>query len=68
MILNFFKNLSPIEIAIIVFILVVILGRKFMVGLGKTSGQTYKEIKKAKKSITDVTNDSGVGNKEEVSN
>jgi Sec-independent protein translocase protein TatA len=54
---NFIKNLSPLEIGIIVFILVVLFGAKTISGLAKTSGKSFKEIKKIKKTFTDAVED-----------
>jgi len=49
---DFIKNISPTEIAIIAVILIVIFGAKLIIGLGKTSGETVREIKKIKKEFT----------------
>lgn len=51
---NFIKNISPTEWIIIVFILVVLFGGKVMKALGRTSGETLKEIKGIKKTFTDA--------------
>lgn len=48
------KNISPTEIAIVILILVVLFGRKAVIGLGKTSGETVREIKKIKREFTRV--------------
>lgn len=45
---DFIKNISSTELIIIVIILIVLFGAKAIVGLGKTSGETVKEIKKIK--------------------
>lgn len=50
--LNFFKTISTTEIVLIVLILVVLFGAKAIVKLGKTSGETVKEVKKIKKEFT----------------
>lgn len=66
--LNFFKNLSPTEIAIIALILIVFFGTKAIIGLGKVGGTTLKEIKKIKKNFTEVVEDNTSDkDKEEVS-
>lgn len=52
--LAFLKNISPTEWTIIALILVVFLGRSTVIKLGKTGGETLKEIKNIKKSITDT--------------
>ena len=49
---DFIKNISPTEIAIIAVILILIFGAKLIIGLGKTSGETVREIKKIKKEFT----------------
>lgn len=46
---GFIKNISSTEWAIIVLILIVFFGRKTIVGLGRTGGETVREIKKIKK-------------------
>ena len=61
---DFIKNISPTEIAIIVVILIVLFGAKLIIGLGKTSGETVKEMKKIKNEFTKlVEDDSGSGKK-----
>jgi len=57
---NFIKNISPTEVLIIALILVVIFGSKIVTGLGRTGGQTLKEIKKIKKSFTEAIEDEEV--------
>lgn len=54
---NFIKNISPVEIAVIAVILFVIFGRRIFTGIAKTSGETFKQIKGIKKSITDAIDD-----------
>lgn len=49
---NFFKNISSTELIIIVLILLVLFGARTIIGLGKTSGETVKEIKKIKEEFT----------------
>lgn len=55
--LNFLKNLSPVEIAIIVLILIVLFGAKVITGLAKISGSTFKEVKNIKKNFTEALED-----------
>jgi TatA/E family protein of Tat protein translocase len=55
--LEFFKNISPTELAIIVLILVVLFGAKLMTNLAKTSGESFKELKKIKKEFTGLFDD-----------
>jgi sec-independent protein translocase protein TatA len=49
---NFIKNLGPTELIIIGVILIVFFGAKRIAGLGKTAGETTKEVKKIKKELT----------------
>lgn len=49
--LNFIKNISPLELGIVVLILVIFFGSKKIASLGKTGGETVKEMKKIKKEI-----------------
>lgn len=46
---DFIKNISSTELIIIVLILIVLFGGKAIVGLGRTSGETVKELKNIKK-------------------
>jgi sec-independent protein translocase protein TatA len=50
--LDFLKNIGPTEIIIIILILIVFFGSKKVAGLGKTGGDTVKELKKIKKEIS----------------
>jgi len=59
----FLSNLSPVEIAIILIILFVIFGRKAFISLGRTSGETLKEIKNIKKNLSDAFEDEDKENK-----
>lgn len=52
--LNFLKNISPVELAILAVIFIVLFGSKAFIKLGKTSGESLKEIKQIKKSLTDA--------------
>jgi len=54
---NFVKNISPWELGAIALILVVIFGAKVVTNLGKTSGETFREIKKIKKTFTEAVQD-----------
>ena len=54
---NFIKNLSPIEIGIIVLILVVLFGAKAITGLARTGGKSFIEIKKVKQTFTEAIDD-----------
>lgn len=55
--LNFIKNISPIELAVIALILIVFFGPKIATRLGRTSGETLREAKKIKKSFTEAIDD-----------
>ena len=57
--LNFLKNLSPIEIFVLGAILILFFGRKAFVKLGKSLGETFKEMKNVKKSLTSAFGDEG---------
>lgn len=52
--LNFAKNISPTEIIVIALILLLLFGRKVLVGLARSAGETMKEIKKVKKGLGDA--------------
>lgn len=60
--LNFLKNLGPTELIIIGVILVVFFGSKKIANLGKTAGETTRELKKVKKefgeAVTELKSDS----------
>lgn len=67
---NFLKNISPIELGAIVLILVVIFGAKMVTNLGKAGGETFKEIKRVKKTFNEAVeddNDKMDTNKKEIS-
>lgn len=55
--LNFIKNISPIELGAIALILLVIFGATFVTKLARTSGETFKEIKKIKKTFKEAVDD-----------
>lgn len=62
--LDFLKNISPTEWIIIAVIFVALFGTRFVTGLGRTSGETLKEIKKIKKSFTEAISDDDSDKKE----
>ena len=66
-ILNFFKNIGPTEWILIAVILLIIFGGKAATKIGKTSGQTLKEIKNIKKSFNEAINDDPKDDEKEVS-
>lgn len=63
--LGFLKNIGPIEWLIVAFILVVLFGGKIVKMLGKTSGETVKEVKKIKKTFTEALEDEDESDKED---
>lgn len=54
---DFIKNISSTELIILVVILVLLFGAKVAVGLGRTSGETVRELKKIKKTFTEAIDD-----------
>jgi len=67
--MNFIKNISPTELAIIAGIFIVLFGSKAFISLGKTSGESFREIKKIKRNLTDAFEDDDTKGKEKgVSN
>lgn len=65
---SFLKNISPFEWGIIALILLFIFGRKTFISIGKTSGESLKELKKIKKNFTEaVSDDEPPKKKKEVS-
>ncbi len=55
--MNFLKNIGPTELIIIGVILVVFFGAKRIAGLGKTGGETFKEVKKIKRELTSTVDE-----------
>lgn len=51
------KNISPIEIVVVVLVLAVIFSTKVMSRFARTSGETVREIKKIKKDFTEALKD-----------
>ena len=62
----FLKNIGPTELIILAVILVLLFGSKVLVSLGKTAGESIREIKKVKKTIVESVEDNDP-NKKEVS-
>jgi Sec-independent protein translocase protein TatA len=54
---DFIKNISPIEWGVIVLVLLLLFGGKIVTKLGKTSGETVREIKKVKKTFSEALED-----------
>lgn len=55
--LSFIKNIGPVEIIILIFIVILLFGSKIAVKLGKSAGQSLKEIKNVKKEFTGAVED-----------
>jgi len=55
--LNFIKNISPLELGAVALILVVLFGAKAVSKLAKTGGESYKEIKNIKKTFNEAVED-----------
>lgn len=55
--LNFLNNISPLEWILIGVVLVLFFGAKTMTRLGKSGGETLKEIKNIKKTFTEAVGD-----------
>jgi Sec-independent protein translocase protein TatA len=56
---NFIKNIGPTELIVVAVVILFFFGAKIATKLGKAGGETYKEIKKVKKSFTDAVGDEG---------
>lgn len=54
---NFIKNISPLELAIIGLILILLFGAKLATSLGRRGGETFREIKKIKRAFTEAVDD-----------
>jgi Sec-independent protein translocase protein TatA len=56
--LDFIKNISPLELGIIALLLILFFGSRIITNFAKTTGETVKEVKKIKKELTDSLDDS----------
>ena len=65
--LNFIKNLSPVEVVVIALILIVFFGAKVVTIMGRVSGETLKEVKNIKKNFTEAVEGDSQDEKKEVS-
>jgi Sec-independent protein translocase protein TatA len=54
---NFLKNIGPTELLVVALILIVFFGSKVVTGLGKTGGESLREIKRIKKTFTEAFDD-----------
>lgn len=61
---DFLKNISPVELGAIALILIVLFGAKTVIGMAKTSGESFKQIKNIKKSFTEAVKDDDDKSKE----
>jgi TatA/E family protein of Tat protein translocase len=52
--LDVLKNVSPTELILLIAILVILFGSKAIINLGKTGGETIRELKNIKKELTDA--------------
>lgn len=50
---QFLRNIGPMEWVLIAFILIVLFGGKLVKALGRTTGETFKEVKNIKKSFNE---------------
>ena len=53
--LNFIQNIGPTELIVLFAVVILIFGSRIAIGIGKTGGQTLKEMKKIKNELTGVT-------------
>lgn len=61
--LNFIKNISPLEWVIIGLIVVALFGATIATTLARKSGQAFGEVKKLKKNFTEALEDSDTDKK-----
>lgn len=52
--LDFIRNISPTELAIIALILVVFFGGRMATNIARSAGESLKEIKKIKKNFVEA--------------
>lgn len=55
--LNILQNISSTELILIFLIFTILFGGKTAIKLGRLFGETFREIKKVKKSFVDTTDD-----------
>ncbi len=55
--LDFLRNISPTEFAIIAAIIILIFGSRIAIKMGKTSGETLREMKNIKKNVSEALDD-----------
>lgn len=54
---DFIKNISSTELIIVLIILTVLFGPRLIKALGRTSGETLKEVKQIKKEFVEIVKD-----------
>ena len=57
--LDFLKNVSPIEIGVVVFVLFLLFGRKVVVGIARSAGETLSELRNIKTNMSEVVDETG---------
>jgi len=55
--LNFLNNIGPTELILLAVILIALFGAKAFTSLGKTAGESLKEVKNIKRSFNDAVED-----------
>ncbi len=55
--LDFVRNIGPTELIVLALILMLLFGRKVLVGIARSAGETLKDIKKIKTVFTEVIED-----------
>jgi sec-independent protein translocase protein TatA len=54
---SFLQNIGPTEIILIAIIIIALFGSKILVSLGRTAGESLKEVKNIKKTFKDAVGD-----------
>lgn len=54
---EFVKNIGPTELIVLGLIVMLLFGRKVLVGIAHSAGETLKELKKIKSGFTEVIED-----------
>lgn len=57
--LDFLKNIGPTELVVIGLIVVMLFGSRIVVNLAKSAGETVRELKKIKKTMGEVVEETG---------
>ncbi len=64
---NFLNNIGSTEWIVIALLLILFFGSRLVTQLGKTSGETLKEIKNIKKTFTEAIDDEPIKSDKEAS-